>query len=748
MGVVMIFHKITVFNSILFLLLFQICLFSQDEKWVYFNETNSGLPDNWVNSLSINESGVILIGTNNGLVEYYASNWSIYNSDNSGLPFNTVLKTLIDDYNNYWLNTDGNLWGNAGLTTFNGLEWTTYNTTNSEMPFNKFNTLDVDQTGKIWIGSNLWGVASFYNGEWSHFTTSNSLLPDNHISAIGVDIENNIWISHNLGLSQISNSGDWVTYNENNSELPDNSIDDIFITSNNEIWIASSDHISNFNNDVWLIYDLSELGISYFPTVGCQTDLTGNFWVISNGEGILKFDGNTWEKFNKSNSPLPTNQFTDIIVDGNNNKWFGTVGSGLALYNENGVVLDSSDQGWQWPVKAPRITQDFATYGSVIPDYFHNGIDMTSSISDPSSTTVFAAQKGTVLILNNTCGEGDHCGNGFGNYVVLEHSKNLYSLYAHLKEVNVTVGQYINQGQRIGIMGATGRPDYSNHLHFEVLKYPPAGSTDFEGGYSVSFPDSSRRQDPKNYYSYAIVKVLTEKLNVRQEPKLTSVVFDSISMGQFFVAIAQYENWYFIYLPFNTVPDTSRSYLDVNRYGWVSGQYLEVVDRSLYPTIKIDGNTLWHYGKTWATVFAEPSVSSLELTKVWPGQRYVVLEYNQEWCKINLPSNASEQYGWINLNNITSFGEATAPLTFSLSQNYPNPFNPSTKINYSLPNSGLIKIRVYNLLGQEVETLVNDYKEMGAHSVLFDASNLSSGVYFYTIEADKYHETKKMLLLK
>lgn len=88
------------------------------------------------------------------------------------------------------------------------------------------------------------------------------------------------------------------------------------------------------------------------------------------------------------------------------------------------------------------------------------------------------------------------------------------------------------------------------------------------------------------------------------------------------------------------------------------------------------------------------------------------------------------------------------PDKFELSQNYPNPFNPSTIIRYQLPMAGHISLKVYDVLGNEVATLVNEDKPTGSYKAEFDASNLSSGIYFYKIQAENFIETKKMLLLK
>ena len=101
-------------------------------------------------------------------------------------------------------------------------------------------------------------------------------------------------------------------------------------------------------------------------------------------------------------------------------------------------------------------------------------------------------------------------------------------------------------------------------------------------------------------------------------------------------------------------------------------------------------------------------------------------------------------------NYPTAVNESTSniPEKYELFQNYPNPFNPSTTIQYQIPQSGLVTIKVYDVLGKEEKTLVNQYQNMGIHEVNFNSSNLSSGVYFYQLRAGDFLSTKKMILLK
>ncbi len=92
--------------------------------------------------------------------------------------------------------------------------------------------------------------------------------------------------------------------------------------------------------------------------------------------------------------------------------------------------------------------------------------------------------------------------------------------------------------------------------------------------------------------------------------------------------------------------------------------------------------------------------------------------------------------------------EIILPAQYSLNQNFPNPFNPSTTIKFSLQEDGMVEMKVYNILGNEVASIVNGFFKAGEHSINFNAADLSSGVYFYTIKSKNFTQTRKMMLLK
>jgi len=102
------------------------------------------------------------------------------------------------------------------------------------------------------------------------------------------------------------------------------------------------------------------------------------------------------------------------------------------------------------------------------------------------------------------------------------------------------------------------------------------------------------------------------------------------------------------------------------------------------------------------------------------------------------------------MNEVTGVAEeaALAPARFSLSQNYPNPFNPATRIEYDVPSAGHVTLIIYDMLGKEVATLVNEDQSPGHKTIRFDAKGLASGVYLYTIRAGSFSDTKKLVLVR
>jgi hypothetical protein len=126
---------------------------------------------------------------------------------------------------------------------------------------------------------------------------------------------------------------------------------------------------------------------------------------------------------------------------------------------------------------------------------------------------------------------------------------------------------------------------------------------------------------------------------------------------------------------------------------------------------------------------------------------YFVRAYNSGSQNVSSRTNIESTTGSVN-KRAENIEISELDSKFGLLDNYPNPFNPSTTISYQIPENGHVTLKVYNTLGKEVAVLEDGFKEAGNYDVVFNVENLPSGMYFYSITAGTYSETKKMILLK
>ena len=136
--------------------------------------------------------------------------------------------------------------------------------------------------------------------------------------------------------------------------------------------------------------------------------------------------------------------------------------------------------------------------------------------------------------------------------------------------------------------------------------------------------------------------------------------------------------------------------------------------------------------------------------------RFTVPNTPSTTCKIRMTTQTDWYYDWFNSGYFTIIRGADAvidqsaeiPKSYALNQNYPNPFNPNTIISYSIPKPKFVSIKIYDVLGREIETLVNEERPGGTYKIQFNGSDLSSGIYYYRMQAGSFVETKKLILLK
>lgn len=228
----------------------------------------------------------------------------------------------------------------------------------------------------------------------------------------------------------------------------------------------------------------------------------------------------------------------------------------------------------------------------------------------------------------------------------------------------------------------------------------------------------------------------------------------AISQGWFSIGIDDRDGSATYFINFDGWNEDNPPFLIVNY------QYVTPVELQSFTASSADGNVTLN----WSTA-TETNNNGFEIERRSGDKGFAKIGFNAgsgTTTKTRSYSYTDENPGTgtyvyrlkqIDFNGSCSYSDevtvnVTSPIKYTLEQNYPNPFNPSTKIKYSIPDEGLVKLRVYNLLGEEVFTLVNTVQKTGRYEVVFDASRLASGVYYYRLETKEYTSVKKMILMK
>jgi hypothetical protein len=175
------------------------------------------------------------------------------------------------------------------------------------------------------------------------------------------------------------------------------------------------------------------------------------------------------------------------------------------------------------------------------------------------------------------------------------------------------------------------------------------------------------------------------------------------------------------------------------------GEMFVADDSGVNTRVELQDGIRHKYHNLWSADLAD----NPDLVELHTGDKFSSItgyvEYTFSEYKIVPRYNSDfEGYEPIIIDNVQDFH----PNKFALLQNYPNPFNPSTIISYSVPQGEFITIKIYNLIGQEIKTLVNKYQNAGSYNVTFNANNLPTGIYFYQMQAGSFKSVKKMVLIK
>ncbi len=761
---------------LLFLLFFNITYFTQNKEWI--NLTNGDM----VTSILEGGNNILWIGTDGGLVKFNKETEEIihYNRANANLPGNHIRAMATDSSGSLWIGTQY-----SGVGKFDGNTWQTFNTLNSNLPHNQWNiSINLDAKGNIYFGS-LWFFSKYDGNIWRIFKTGNPVLSNLAIHDIKFDKNDIGWIGASWGLGKFENGN--LTEKFNNFTQP---ILTVEIDSDNNIWLGTDGNgIYKFNGQNFTVFDTTNSEIPDNIIYDMEFDKEGNLW-ISTASGIAVYKDNSWQIYNSGNSNLPKNDFVMCIkIDKNNIKWFGTKQNGLykfdnknwkrfdlsnsiitnyiydiAVDKKNNIYLGGYDKGlcfydrnnWHSYKKIPIQNNELDLNSkSIHLIYFDKGENLYVRLfcttpwlikyngmnwkSFDSSNTPFSN-----LLVNSIIHENENnmwlgTDNGLIKYngtdwIIFNKENtplrtNWISDILFDKEGNLWVG--LMSSSKIDPNGGLAKYDGSNWVIY----------------------DTSNSLIPYNDVS---VLILDSNYNFWLSCSLTGID-DGFGLTKFDGENFVTYNTENSEITSNKINDIT---LDADGNLWLAaGGCMDC--RNKGGLIKYDGNNNW--------VFYNQQNSGITIDD----QTTVAIDsFDNKWIGHIFSGVSVFREDGVILSSIKNNKTNKIFHTFQLLQNYPNPFNPNTTINYTIPaangsptgmkqsnevtsrnsfsrnDADRVTLKVYDVLGREIKTLVNKKQKSGNYKVEFNAGNLPSGIYFYRLSTSSFAETKKMVLLK
>ena len=311
-------------------------------RWTSYDVSNSGIPHNWIGSITFDNYNTAWIGTLfNGIARFDGSSWTTFNTSNSGLPSDSIWCMAVDRSNHLWVGTSN------GLAEFDGAHWTVFTPANSPLPYKSVLSLAVDQNNELWIGcghATGGGLLSYDGNKWSLYTPDNSILPCRIINRIVVDRDNTKWVGTAMfqgqgGLVKIQN-GVWTEFDRSNSALPYNWVDDLAADNQGNVWIAQAVAIYldpgilygalvRFDNAGQHVIKPAVSGKTSNRAGSLAIDQRGNLWFATMPDGIFSYDltvydGTDWLVLSSEYADFPHMFTPEITTDHLGRIWLGT----------------------------------------------------------------------------------------------------------------------------------------------------------------------------------------------------------------------------------------------------------------------------------------------------------------------------------------------------------------------------------------------------------------------------------------
>ncbi len=664
----------------------------------YYNNSNSLLYSNNISAIVEDGNSNVWIGVYDygGVIKITGDNWTEINAAFTGLPSNIVTCLAVESDSIIWIGTQ-----DKGLASYDGKQWNIYNQDNSHLPNNNILAITVDDLGNKWTGTQDCQIARYDGSDWENFGFYDANIPYKKIISLSADGDNNIIaLFSTQSLLKYSN-GQWSTLGYNFNAIKNLVIDD------NKIYAVSGNQLEKYEAGNW-----SEVPVDYLPVTwhqqysSIEVDKEGNIWIgMYNPAGLLKYNKTDWEFFNVLQ--LPDSYVTDIVEDDTGNIWISSR-QGITRYN---------DDDW-FTYSARSYTQN--------KDLDNVQYNYATSLAFDNSNNLWAGTRfsGLMKYENSNWELVDNGGNGFnsvkalctdlngnlwmetGILYIFESYSNYYYNNSITRFNGIEFSSYVND---LGVVSANEISCDNNNIiwiatNSGLLKY-----------YSGTWSGIYRGDLPSN----TVLCVAVDEDNSK---------WVGTDKG---VAIYDGFEWKLINTDNSQLPSNKVRSIWFEKTGgktwFATDNGLACFDRSNWEIYNSDNSPL----------------RSNDLSKIF------IDKNNNKWI-----ATVNKGLAVFNSDGITAVQRSVniIPDGFNLSQNYPNPFNPATTIEYSIPENSNVRLEVFNILGEKVVTLVNEYKPAGNYRVTFETNSLNStlpsGVYIYKINSSAFQQIKKMVLIR
>ncbi|MDY0080184.1 MAG: two-component regulator propeller domain-containing protein [Ignavibacteriaceae bacterium] len=770
--------------------------------WVVYNTSNSGLPDNNTNPLFIDNSNNIWVGTvAGGLAKFNGASWTVYNSSNSGLPNNNIPSIYVENSGIIWAGTYG-----SGLVKFDGSTWTIYNKSNSSLPANEVMTINADIINNKWIGTYS-ALVRFDGVNWDIYKYGFSYL---EVRSIAFDSDNNKWIAtwyngiiyaqSSLSISSPLGNESWQTGTLHNitwNGMLDGNIKIEITTNNGTNWLTLQNSVpstpGNYNFTIPPFSTSTQCRIRLTSLSHANISTSGLFTITTESVPNLTITyPNLSTSLNSDASETITWQVT------------GTV--------QNVKLEYTTDDGENWHEIIAQIPSANLSYLWTVPNIGSNSCrvrisDVLNSVLNDVSDNLFSIRGINIVTpvggdkwKSGTSQNISWTSSGISTINILYFNGSSWvsitTVPAGNGSYNWTVPEIALSNCRIQIQDAS-KPSLQSTSNIFTLWYPiTSNNTPSLGQVSLTFGSTN--------LTFSAFVLASGQITITyypfESPSSGTLPSGVNSVNSYFWTISANPSLSFfngsVEVPLSSLTDVS----DPNKLVWLKrsnsgGAWLNiggvVENEKIKSGVLFDSFsefTLGNSDNPWPVELSSFNASIKENKSVkisWKTETETnnfgfeverKLSGKFEWTKIGFveghgTSNSPKQYSFTDEGLLTigtyhyrlkqidndgtfKYSQEVAvefnnlPDKFALSQNYPNPFNPSTVINYQLPVNSYVTLKVFDIIGNEVATLVNQEKPAGSYEVTFDASNLTSGVYFYELYAGDFRSIKKLMLVK